>query len=67
MGFFRAVAAFFGAIGSLFGFLKSRSDANNAPDVKAAAKKQQEADAKDKIRRDIATGDLDAQRRDWSD
>ena len=62
MGFFRAVAAFFGAIGSLFGFLKSRSDANNAPDVKAAKKAQDEIDAQNKADKAVAARDTDATR-----
>jgi len=62
-----ALTAILTAISNVFGWLTKRSDLANQPDVKAAAKKQDAANARDKIRHDIATGNLDAQRQDWAD
>jgi len=62
MGFIKAIGAFFSAIGSVFGFLRSRSEANNAPDVKAAKKAQDEIDAQNKADKAVAARDTDATR-----
>lgn len=50
------------AIGKLLGFLKSRSDAHNAPDVKAAAKAQAEVDAVNQTEQVVAKKDTNETR-----
>lgn len=61
-----AIKAFLSAIAEYFGWARQRSEAANAPDMKAAKIGQQEADAKTKEEKAVAEGDVDQIRKNIS-
>ena len=63
MGVIEAIGNFFGALGSGFKLALARFTAKNAPDVKAAAVGQSDADLAAKAAKDVASGDLDRVRK----
>lgn len=57
MGIVAAIANGFKAVASIFGWASKRSDLNNAPDMKANASAQTDADAKAQAAADVNTKD----------
>jgi hypothetical protein len=58
------ITAIFGAIAQVFGFVNKRTDLKNSPAVVDAAIRADEQKQIDQIRKNIATGNIDASRKD---
>lgn len=64
MGIIDAIGNFFGAMGGALKLAYARFTAKNAPDVRAAAVGQSDADVAAKAAKDVASNDLDQIRKD---
>lgn len=67
MGVLSSIGEFFGALGAGLKLAYARFTAKNAPDVKAAAVGQSDAQVADKAEKAVATGDLDEIRKEASE